>query len=66
MTRHRQINIALAALIAAIAVLGPLVMDGPSDLDAIQATAASVIDAQAAAAEAAALPIHLAAQEPQP
>lgn len=47
MSRHRQINIALALLIAAFAVLGPIVMDGPSDMDAIRDTQASVLDAQA-------------------
>lgn len=50
MTRHRQINLALALLIAAICVFGPVVMDSPTDLQALQDTAASVIDAQVAAA----------------
>lgn len=52
MTRHRQLNVALALLIACISVFGPVVMDGPSDLQALQDTAASVVDAQAAAAAA--------------
>lgn len=51
MTRHRQINVALALLMAAIAVLGPIVMDGPTELDAIRDTQASVLDAQAAATQ---------------
>lgn len=49
MTRHRQLNPALALLIAAIAALGPIVMDGPTEIDAIRDTHASVLDAQAAA-----------------
>jgi hypothetical protein len=53
MTPHRAINWALAALIAAIATLGPIVMDSPSDIQAAHDTQASVIDAQAAAVQAA-------------
>jgi len=52
MTPHRSINLALFLAIAATAVLGPIVMDSPTELDTMQATAASVEDAQAAAVEA--------------
>jgi len=68
MTPHRQLNLALALLIAAICVFGPVVMDSPSDLDAIQATADSVADAQAAAQAQAAIDHHpaLIASKDQP
>ncbi len=52
MTPHRLLNLALAALIALILSTAYL-LDGPSDLDAIQATADSVADAQNSARAAA-------------
>jgi len=51
MTRHRLINWTLAALIA-LGLSCTYLLDGPTELDAIQATADSVIDAQIAAAAA--------------
>jgi len=62
MTTHRAINWALAALIAAIATLGPILMDGPSDTQAAQDTAASVADAQAAAVHDARITLTASAQ----
>lgn len=53
MTTHRAINWSLAALIAAIATLGPYLMDGPTDTQAASDTEASVLDAQSAAQQAA-------------
>ena len=52
MTPHRLLNLALAALIALILSTAYL-LDGPSELDAIQATADSVADAQNSARAAA-------------
>ena len=68
MTSHRLFNATLAAAIVAAWMLLNAALDGPSDLDAIQATADSVTDAQAAAAAAArdahfTHPTHLAAQD---
>ena len=53
MTPHRLLNLTLAALIA-LGLSAAHLLGGPSELDAIQATAESVIDAQAAAQAAAA------------
>lgn len=52
MTPHRLLNLALAAAIALILSTAYL-LDGPSELDAIQATADSVADAQNSARAAA-------------
>lgn len=52
MTPHRLLNLALAALIALILSTAYL-LDGPSEMDAIQATADSVADAQNSARAAA-------------
>lgn len=54
MTPHRLLNLALAALIALILSTAYL-LDGPSEMDAIQATADSVADAQNSARAAARL-----------
>jgi hypothetical protein len=51
MTPHRRLNLALAAAIAVILSTSYL-LDGPSEIDAARATAASVLDAQAAARSA--------------
>jgi len=64
MTPHRLLNLALAAAIAVVLSTSYL-LDGPSELDAIQATAASVLDAQAAAA-ASAHPSTLIAHQNRP
>lgn len=55
MTPHRQFNftLALALAIAAVCVFVPVVMDSPSEMDAIAATADSVADAQNSARAAA-------------
>jgi len=63
MTPHRLLNLTLAAAIALVLSTSYL-LDGPSELDAIRATAASVADAQNAA-RAAAHPTQTAqAQQP--
>jgi hypothetical protein len=51
MTAHRFINLMIVAALAVILSTSYL-LDGPSDLDALQDTAASVIDAQTAAKDA--------------
>jgi len=52
MTPHRALNWTLAALIALVMSCAYM-LDGPSEIQAIQATADSVQDAQMAAKEAA-------------
>ena len=49
MSRHRLFNMLLAAAGVALWLLLNAALDGPSELDAIQATAASVQDAEQAA-----------------
>ncbi len=49
MTPHRLLNLALAAAIAVVLSTSYLLDGQPNELDAIQATAASVADAQNAA-----------------
>lgn len=48
MTPHRALNWLLASVIAAVMSMAYL-LDGPTELDAIKATADSVLDARAAA-----------------